>query len=121
MLKKIAVVAVVALFIAAPTASAHSRMISSDPKSGAVLTVLPKHVSLTFNEKLMVINKINPSKMIVTESSGIQIDKKDSKVIGTQLVVSLKSSAKPGTIRVRYHVVSEDGHHIDGTFTFKLI
>jgi methionine-rich copper-binding protein CopC len=120
MLKRSFVGAIALTLLATPVASAHSKLISSDPKSGAVVTVLPKQVVLTFNEKLMVINKINPSKMVITESSGIQIDKKDSKVVGSQLITSLKSSAKSGTIRVRYHVVSEDGHHVDGTFTFKL-
>lgn len=119
-LRKLAALSVVASVLLAPAASAHSRLISSNPKSGAVVKTLPKSVLLTFNEKLMVINKINPSKVTVTDSSGVQIDNKDSAVRAMTLLVSLKGAAKSGKIRVKYHVVSEDGHPIDGTFTFTL-
>ena len=102
----------------APGASAHSKLIESTPRANTTVKVLPPRISVEFNEKILVINKKSASTLMITDSTGKQVDGKDSAIDGRKISVSLKPTAKPGRIRARYHVISEDGHSIDGTFVF---
>lgn len=102
----------------APDASAHSKLIGSTPVANTTVKVLPQRISVEFNEKILIINKKSSSTLVVTDSTGKQVDGKDSVIDSRKISVSLKPTAKTGRIRARYHVVSEDGHSIDGTFVF---
>lgn len=118
MLKKSLYLSLLFALAFSPAASAHSRLIGSTPVANTTVKVLPTQVSVEFSEKILVINKKSASTLVVTDSTGKQVDGKDSVIDGRTISVSLKPTAKVGRIRLRYHVISEDGHAIDGTFIF---
>ena len=109
------------IFSNAPTAEAHSTLVSSLPKSGATLKVAPKEVSLTFNEKLLVITGEHPTSLRVFSPAGISITSGALKVKANSVSISLKTLKAMKTIgkfKVAYRVVSADGHPISGEYFF---
>lgn len=109
--------AAVALLLALPrAASAHARLVQSDPPKRASLAAPPRAVRLWFNEA------VEPSFASVTvadsagkkiESAAPKVDPADAKV----LELSLPGLA-PGAYTVSYEVLSVDGHRVKGTYSF---
>ena len=101
-----------------PTANAHSTLVASIPKRGAELNVLPKFVTLKFNESLLILADKNPNSITVLSPKGILISSGTPKVNGNTLSISLKTKKATGKFRVTYRVVSADGHPISGEYFF---
>ena len=119
--------AIAALALAAATllpsqaASAHAELETSNPEANSVIGAAPTFVSLTFGEKLMVIDGEKDANQIqVTDGTGTRVDNGDSQVTGEVLTVSLKPDQADGTYKVTYRVVSEDGHPIEGVYEFEV-
>lgn len=98
----------------APAALAHSELISTDPADGAVLDAPPERVSFTFSEPLMP----DFVRIIGTNPEGVTGDLPVSSVEGSTATVNWPAGAQGGTWQVRYRVVSQDGHPIEGGITF---
>ena len=125
-MKKIAkVFAVIALAVAtalpSQAAFAHAELETSNPEANSVVGAAPQVVSLTFGEKLMVIEGEPAANQIqVTDGAGTRVDNGDYQVTGEVLTVSLKPDQADGTYKVTYRVVSEDGHPIEGVYEFEV-
>ena len=98
----------------APTALAHSELVSSDPADGATLDAAPTTVSFTFNEPLMP----DFVRFVGTDPSGATGDLPVSSVEGPTATIDWPAGAPGGEWRVNYRVVSQDGHPIEGGITF---
>ena len=98
----------------APTALAHSELVSSDPADGATLDAAPTTVSFTFNEPLMP----DFVRFVATDPSGATGDLPVSSVEGPTATIDWPATAPGGEWRVNYRVVSQDGHPIEGGITF---
>ena len=101
-----------------PTANAHSTLVASIPKGGGELSVLPKFVTLKFNESLLILADKNPNSITVLSPKGILISSGTPKVKGNTLSISLKTKKATGKFKVTYRVVSADGHPISGEYFF---
>jgi copper resistance protein C len=117
--------AVLALAVAAvlpsQAAFAHAELETSNPEANSVVGAAPQVVSLTFGEKLMVIEGEPAANQIqVTDGAGARVDNGDYQVTGEVLTVSLKPDQADGTYKVTYRVVSEDGHPIEGVYEFEV-
>ena len=120
MLKKTSLT-VVALFAAgfmAIPASAHPTLKSANPPADGAASA-PKELRLIFSEGVIskfssVELKNKSGKKINTEKA--VTDPKDKK----QLVISLKEPLKEGAYTVKWNVVSEDTHRVNGTYSFKV-
>ena len=98
---------------------AHSFLTSSNPKAGSALTSLPKKVTLTFNEDLLVVNNQNPNTLSISRSNGATLKTSTAAVMKNTLAVSLQTSKSDfGRFKVTYRAVSADGHPITGSFFF---
>ncbi len=119
---RVALIVTVMLWIglSLPSAFAHAGLVSSNPKSGAYLTVLPSQVNLEFGENLLTFGDAQTNVLVVKDPDGVQVDKSDSSISGRFLSVSLNPSSKSGTFRVDWRVVSEDGHPVEGSFQFSV-
>lgn len=119
-MRRILVIAIASMLIVhtASIAEAHSTLVSSIPKSGTALSAVPGLVTLTFNEKLLVIPGEHPNSLTVTNSSGQSITTGPLKVSGSKISISLKSKKSAGKFTVAYRVVSADGHPISGKYFF---
>jgi methionine-rich copper-binding protein CopC len=109
-----AVLTFVALLLVAGPASAHDQLLSSDPKDGATLDEPPASISLTFSaaplDTGIEIALVGPDGA-ATQGSDIQVD---DEVVTAQLAPDLP----PGEYAVAWHVVSSDGHPIDGELSY---
>lgn len=109
----------VAAVLPSQAAFAHAELESSNPEANSVVGAAPEVVSLTFGEKLMVIEgEPDANQVQVTDGSDARVDNSDYQVAGEVLTVSLKPDQADGTYKVTYRVVSEDGHPIEGVYEF---
>lgn len=116
-----AVALVFATLIPAQAASAHAELETSNPEANSVIGSAPAVVTLTFGEKLMVMEgQADANEVQVTNSASERVDKGDFQVTGEVLTVSLKPDLADDTYKVTYRVVSEDGHPIDGVYEFEV-
>lgn len=103
----------------APSASAHSALLSSDPSRGALLPTAPSDVTLVFNED------VAPQFIdgAVTVGTGPQTPLTAS-VDGAEVVLvipqDVTASGAGATWTVAYRVVSADGHPISDSVSFEV-
>jgi methionine-rich copper-binding protein CopC len=104
---------VVAVFVAAPKASAHSRVKETVPADGATVTTPVSEVTLTFNES--VHQKF--SSVVVSGPGGVSYSRGHVRVVDNvvhQSVYPLRS----GAYAVGWRVVSADDHPVQGRSGF---
>lgn len=103
-----------ALMSAAP-GWAHAALQKAEPTNGAVLTRMPKQVSLWFGEEVQpglsrIVVKLNGH----SETAGqATVDPKNPK----HLTVPVTGTAK-GPYRVQWRALARDGHPSSGAYTF---
>jgi methionine-rich copper-binding protein CopC len=120
MKRKILITAGAILFLTANAASAHSKLVASNPINGASVKALPQSIWLKFDENLMtikgkVINRIQVNGPKGTYSEG------DAVTTHEKLAINLKNSSDKGLYTITWRVVSEDGHPVTGSIKFKVI
>lgn len=104
-----------AAFSLAVTASAHAELISSDPAAGGTLETTPYTLTATFDEEL----DAQASTIVVRDSSGAEVASGGvSEDYATVMTVELPELA-PGEYTVRWTSVTPDDQGVErGTFTF---
>ena len=99
-------------------AGAHSALVSSVPSADATVVDFPMEVVLNFNEELMIVGDQNPNKVEVFDDQGA--------LVSGGTVVKGASIAAPvgitgnGLFNVKYRVVSNDGHVVEGSYSFNV-
>lgn len=115
----VALVIAIAGLTSTQSAFAHAELEASNPEANSIVGAAPQVVSLTFGEKLMVIEgEAGANQIQVTDGSNQQVDNGDFQVTGEVLTVSLKPDLADDTYKVTYRVVSADGHPIEGFYEF---
>ncbi len=91
----------VAAVLPSQAAFAHAELESSNPEANSVVGAAPAVVSLTFGEKLMVIDgEPDANQVQVTDGAGTRVDNGDYQVTGEVLTVSLKPDQADVTFKV---------------------
>ncbi|MEJ5945508.1 copper resistance CopC family protein [Pseudokineococcus basanitobsidens] len=108
------VLAVAAL--TAPAASAHDRLVGSDPEPGAVLDAVPAQVVLTFSSD---VQELGTTLELLGSDGGAASDA-ETQVEGRDVVLPLPSDLAAGDYTLVYRVTSSDGHPVDGEVPFTL-
>lgn len=113
-----ALAALALVLAAAAPAGAHAVLLRSSPARRAILTAAPDRVQLWFNEA------IEPrfSTIGVVDAAGRPVDRGDARVDPEdpkRLSIGLRPLGR-GTYRVRFRVLSVDGHVVEGAFPFTL-
>jgi methionine-rich copper-binding protein CopC len=117
MLKRALILALASLFIVNPVANAHTTLVSSNPKSNAMLKASPKQISITFDDDLIKISGKNVSKISLSNTIGEV--KLGATTINKGTITALLLKALPASkYKVTYRVVSSDGHPVSGSFNF---
>lgn len=111
-------VAALGLVLLATPAWPHASLVRSSPARRATVTTAPDRVQLWFNEA------IEPkfSSISVWDAAGQRADLEDARVEPEdpkRLTVGLKPLGR-GTYRVRFRVLSVDGHVVESEFPFTL-
>jgi copper transport protein len=102
--------------LAARPARMHATLLSSEPAKGTMVASSPPRIYLVFSEEvepsLGRIRLVGPGgRVVALESAG------DPRNVSA-LMARVTTPLGPGTWRVEWRIVSEDGHPIDGDFTF---
>ncbi len=110
-----AVAASVAVLGAAPAASAHAELITTEPANDSVVDTSPERVSLRFNEPVETafgaVRVFDADARRVDEG---RLERPAADTVG----VALEPSLPRGTYTVTWRVVSEDAHPVAGAFVF---
>jgi copper transport protein len=111
--------ALVALAIAAPAASAHATLEATTPARGAAVKAEPAQVVFRFNEPV----EGTFGAVRVFDAKGTRVD--DNHVghpggAGEKIAVGLRSGLAHGAYTATYRVVSADGHTVSGGFVFDI-
>ena len=101
---------------ARPAVRMHATLLSSEPAKDTTIASSPTRIYLVFSEEvepsLGRIRLVGPGGQVVTlQSTG------DPRNVSA-LVAPVTTPLAAGTWRVEWRIVSEDGHPIDGDFTF---
>jgi methionine-rich copper-binding protein CopC len=101
------------------TAFAHTSLLDSNPKANGVVFEFPEKISLTFDQPLVTLDKEATNYVIVRDPMGMLVTTKDNIVEGATLTNALNPPMLvKGSYSVKYRVVPEDGHPVQGGFTF---
>lgn len=106
------------LLLAAVPAWPHAFLVRSSPARRATLTTVPDRVRLWFNEPI----EARFSSASVWDAAGRQVDLGDARVEPEdpkRLTLGVKPLG-PGTYRVRFRVLSVDGHVVESEYPFTL-
>jgi copper resistance protein C len=110
------------LFVMAPSAGAHARMVKSSPAKDAELAAAPAQIDLWFNELLedgfntidvYPYAELDSRKHANLAQGKVTVDGNDR----THLIVKL-GPLEPGRYVVDWRVLSRDGHSAPGRITF---
>jgi copper transport protein len=117
---KTSILICIVLFFSLPLlTSAHAYIISSSPSENKVLQVVPKKVSIEWNEN---IQKAFFS-LQVFDQTGKQVDQNNAILQPNNPkkgTVGLPSNLKPGIYSTHWSIVSSDGHPLKGTIPFQI-
>jgi methionine-rich copper-binding protein CopC len=110
-----ALLAVVFLTAAvASPAAAHTELVSSSPEDGQQLSVPPEQINLRFGEDLLT----GGAQVVAKDDTGVKVGLGPAEVTGTKLTATWPQTADNGTYTVAWRAVADDGHPLEGTFTF---
>ncbi|QGQ97999.1 hypothetical protein EHS13_25455 [Paenibacillus psychroresistens] len=105
------------LFLYPSTTLAHASLIKSLPQSNSLSLNSPKEISLTFNERLE--DSLYYIKVINDE--GQSVTSKKAKLDAKRTTLSLEiPKLADGTFVATYHIISADGHPIEGSYLFTI-
>jgi methionine-rich copper-binding protein CopC len=108
----------IALPITALAVQAHAALESSYPAPDSILTSVPTHVALIFEEHLSKVAGANVLR--VQNGSGDEVSEGSTLVEGGKIERGLLRSLNPGTYTVLYRVLSQDGHVVSGSYNFQI-
>jgi len=118
MIKKILVLAVASLFTFPIAAFAHGAMVQATPAVDSNVLTAPTEVSIEFDGKLQIIGNTNVNSVEVTDNQGQLISSPTSVVEGNKISTKLQLTDVTGLVSVHYRIVSEDGHPVEGDYSF---
>ena len=104
--------------IQSPIAQAHTKLVSGSPAAGVVVDLWPTKVVLEFDEELQNIGGEKANFVVINNAVGDQVSETDEVIEGNTISVTLSPNEVMGPVLVFYHVVSTDGHPIEGEYKF---
>ena len=104
--------------IQSPIAQAHTKLVSGSPAAGVVVDLWPTKVVLEFDEQLQNIGDEKANFVVINNAVGDQVSETDEVIEGNTISVTLSPNEVMGPVLVFYHVVSTDGHPVEGEYKF---
>jgi methionine-rich copper-binding protein CopC len=119
-MRKLVSLALISLlsFLAIPTSSAHVEIVSSFPEQFTNVNPIPREVWIQFSGELQTLNGEALNSLEVIDSTGIAVNFGDPVIEGAKIMTKVSGQSAPGVFTVTYRVVGDDGHVIEGDYTF---
>jgi methionine-rich copper-binding protein CopC len=117
-MNKTLILAAALSLLGASQALAHARLLRSDPQAGATVKASPAALRLSYSEGI----DLSKSSVALAGPAGpvaagpIALDPKNKRVV----IVPIKAKLAPGAYHVTWGMTTEDTHHTDGAFDFKV-
>ena len=111
-------ISVLLIFAGMQSADAHAQLSLSNPTKNQIVRTLPSLVWLEFDGDLLSFGDKQIHKITVTNSIKKRVDIGGPIVGGARISTKLKASLPAGKYLVSYRIVSEDGHPVEGSYTF---
>lgn len=111
----IAAVAVACSLVGVRPAVAHTDLVGGSPGAGDVVAGPLADLTLTFTDVLLA----EGAQIQVTDGRGAGVSGAVA-VSGSRARVQLTDESRPGTYRVAYRVVANDGHPVTGSYRFRV-
>jgi len=104
--------------LAIPSSSAHVTIIASFPVQFANVNPIPTEVWIEFSGELQTLDGEAVNSLEVVDSTGIAVNYEDPIISGGRISTKISGQSAPGVFTVKYRVVGDDGHVIEGDYTF---
>ena len=101
-----------------PSSSAHVEIVSSFPEKFANVNPIPTQVWIEFSGQLQTLDGEAVNSLEVIDSTGIAVNFDDPTIEGAKIMTKISGQSAPGAFTVKYRVVGDDGHVIEGDYTF---
>ena len=101
-----------------PTSSAHVTIVSSFPKQFANVNPIPTEVWIEFSGELQTLDGEAVNSLEVVDSTGIAVNFDEPIISGGRITTKISGQSAAGVFIVKYRVVGDDGHVIEGDYTF---
>ena len=115
----LAVAAATILLLSTPNLSlAHTSLVGANPAAGSQINIWPTQITLEFDDQLQNLGDEKANFIVVNNAQGDQVSRADEVISGNSISVSLDPNQITGPVLVFYHVVSTDGHPVEGEYKF---
>jgi methionine-rich copper-binding protein CopC len=104
--------------LATPSSSAHVTIVSSFPERFANVNPIPTEVWIEFSGDLQTLDGEAVNSLEVVDSTGIAVNYEDPMISGGRITTKVSGQSAAGVFTVKYRVVGDDGHVIEGDYTF---
>ncbi|MCX6443569.1 MAG: copper resistance protein CopC [Actinobacteria bacterium] len=101
-----------------PCASAHGEIVAAYPEQYSNVTPIPTQAWIEFDGTLQRLEGQAINSIEVLDSTGLTISYGDPIIEGGKISTKLSGQAAAGVFTVNYRIVSEDGHPVEGSYTF---
>ena len=105
-------------FATTPQASAHVEIVNSYPEQYSNVNPIPTQVWIEFSGNLQTLDGQAVNSLEVIDSTGIAVNYDDAVISGGRITTKISGQSAPGAFTVKYRVVGDDGHVIEGDYTF---
>jgi methionine-rich copper-binding protein CopC len=102
------------VLLGASTAQAHNSLVGTDPPADAVLAVMPDHLTLTFAQD---VSPLGVALMVHRPDQAV-VNVGVPTTAGPVVTQAIAGDLPAGLYRVMYRVTSDDGHALEGEYTF---
>lgn len=110
------VIALSAFSPMAPAATAHDQVQSTAPAADEHLDAAPSAVTIRFTDEILEVGAV----VLVVDSKDHNWADGDLRLDGPEATQALAPGMADGAYRVRWRVVSADGHPVSGAFAFSV-
>ena len=107
------------LILSSPTSFAHGQIVTSYPLMDSVSSPTPNQVWIEFDGQLQQIEGEVVNTLKVTDSTGLVVSSEEAVIEGAKISTQVSDQSVGGVFTVQYRIVSEDGHPVEGSYTFE--
>jgi len=101
-----------------PSSYAHVEILSTFPEQFANVNPIPTQAWIQFSGSMQTLDGEPVNTLEVIDSTGIAVNFGDPIIEGAKIMTKLSGQSAPGAFTVKYRVVGDDGHVIEGDYTF---
>lgn len=105
-------------FLSTAISLAHGEVISTSPEQYSNTSPIPTQVWIEFDGNLQTLDGQTINTIEVVDSTGLTVSFGDTVVAGGRITTKVSGQSAAGVFTVNYRIVSEDGHPVEGSYTF---